>query len=97
MDLEIDLMFLKMTANKKKKSDQIWILQSKLHKNEVLELFLPLFVEKSYLTLKLNFDFELWNSGQEWQDVFRQILNTCILTINNEQYKNVTFQNEVQC
>ena len=37
---------------------QEWILQSKLHKNEVLQLFLPLFVEKSYLTLKLNFDLE---------------------------------------
>ena len=37
---------------------QKWILQSKLHKNEVLQLFLPLFVEKSYLTLKLNFDLE---------------------------------------
>ena len=36
-------------------------------------------------------------SGQECQDVVRQILNTYILTIKNQQYENVPPQNEVQC
>ena len=61
-------------------------------------------VVSTLICWKIIFDLEieLWpwiypimQSGQEWQDVVRQILNTYILTINNQQYENVTPQNEV--
>ena len=55
-------------------------------------------VVSTFICWKIIFDLEieLWpwihpivQSGQKWQDVSRQVLNTYI---NNQQYKNVTPQ-----